>query len=55
MGISFVNPLEDNTPLVEIVYEFNRLVHLKVSAISTTVSIRFFFYRGREKDRYGGI
>ena len=61
-GYIFCKPLGDNTPLVEIVYEFNGLVHLKVSVIPTTVSIGLFilfyffdFSRGRAKDRYGGI
>ena len=38
-GYISCKPLGDNTPLVEIVYEFNGLVHLKVSVIPTTVSI----------------
>ena len=43
-GYIFCKPLEDNTPLVEIVYEFNGLVRLKVSMIPTTVSIDLFIF-----------
>lgn len=62
-GYIFCKPLGDNTPLVEIVYEFNGLVNLKLPVTPTKRSLGLFllsflifnFTRGRAKDRYGGI
>ena len=62
-GYIFCKPLGDNTPLVEIVYEFNGLVNLKYPVTPTIRSIELFlvsiflfdFSRGRAKDRYRRI
>ena len=41
-GYILCKPLGDNNPLVEMVYEFNGLVHVQISMIPSKVSIGLF-------------